>query len=193
MQVHFNHVLTTSGYEVLDVDSGKGEILTRYLAIRQISSANVMFAPILFLAFLIGGTWFTTPVNAQSNSLLCRDLKLQLASVSRTTSNANSKKYRQYENAIRKQQLQIGKAKRAARRNGCASTRKSRSNQCRRIASSLKKMQANLVSLKRTKAKLSPNSSNSRKRQSIIRRLENNGCYTGNDSYVDAPDWQDIF
>jgi len=46
-------------------------------------------------------------------------------------------------------------------------------------------MQTNLSSLKRTKARLSPNQGNkAAKRQRIIRRLENNGCYASNDTKV---------
>ncbi|MEM7067656.1 MAG: DUF2865 domain-containing protein [Pseudomonadota bacterium] len=135
---------------------------------------------LLALAFL---SFDMSPASAQSN--LCRNLKAQLASLNRTTTNRSSKKYRQYDNAIRKQQLQIGKAQRAARRNGCTGIGKRNNNQCRRISDALRKMNANLASLKRTRASLSSGSGgNSRKRQRIIRQLEVNGCAGQNNTRV---------
>ena len=122
---------------------------------------------------------------AQSNSDICRSLNARLASLGLSGNRGNSKKYRQYENAIRKQQLQIGKAKRAARRNGCIGLFKKRNNQCRRINDSLRKMEANLAQLKHTKARLSPNQGRiSRERQFVLREMENNGCYGGGQNRV---------
>ncbi|MEM9331191.1 MAG: DUF2865 domain-containing protein [Pseudomonadota bacterium] len=120
-----------------------------------------------------------TPAKAQSNSNLCLGLRAQLASLNRS-GGGDSRQYRKYDNAIRKQQLQIGKAKRAARRNGCTGLFKNRNNQCRRINDSMRKMQVNLESLKRTRARLSPSQGgNSRKRRQILRQLEVNGCNGG--------------
>ncbi|MEM9277194.1 MAG: DUF2865 domain-containing protein [Pseudomonadota bacterium] len=154
-------------------------MINKLLATGQGSGAGMLLAlPVFAVA---AGVFFASPekAHAQSNSNLCRSLNAQLASLNRP-SGGNSKKYRQYDNAIRKQQLQIGKAKRAARRNGCTGLLKNRNNQCRRINDSLNKMQANLASLKRTRASLSSNQTGtSRKRRQLLRQIEINGCNGG--------------
>lgn len=158
---------------------GKGAELKTLQSVK----AKAHFVPIGFGVLLFIATFSillksTSVSSAQSNSQVCLQLTAQLASLRNAIgANQNSKKFRQYDNAVRKQQQQIGKARRAARRNGCTGLFKKRNNQCRRITSSLKKMEANLASLKRTKASLAPNSgANTRKSQQIRRQLDINGC-----------------
>lgn len=129
-----------------------------------------------FLAFFSPGS--TTTADAQSNSNVCRQLNAQLANLSRG-GGGDSRRYRQYRNAVRKQQNQLNKATRAARRNGCAGTRKNRNARCQRITSTISQMQVNLADLRNTMLQYAPNGArNSRERQAINRRLERNGCYS---------------
>ena len=125
---------------------------------------------------------------AQSRAAQCRALNAQLASLSSGgSSGGNSKKYRQYDNAVRSQQIQITKTKRIAKRGRCTGLGlfNSKSAQCRRIISSLKKMEANLRSLKNTRAKFAPRQSgNARKRNKILRRMDQIGCNTSNSQQV---------
>ncbi|MGI9352846.1 MAG: DUF2865 domain-containing protein [Rhizobiaceae bacterium] len=153
-------------------------IVKKYSAARYTSEVKSQTAMPLLVA-LIAAFWLQLhDVRAQSNSEICRGLNARLASLSLSGNSGNSKKYRQYENAIRKQKLQIGKARRAARRNGCVGLFKKRNSQCRRINDSLRKMEVNLTQLKRTKAQLSPNQGRvSRERQLVLRDMEKNGCY----------------
>ena len=121
-----------------------------------------------------------TTANAQSNSSACRVLNSQLASLSSSSSSGgNSAQYRKYDSAARSQQLQITKTKKIARRGRCTGLGflNSKSSQCKRIVSSLKKMEANLRSLKKTRAKHAPRQAgNSRTRNKILRKLKQNRC-----------------
>ena len=126
------------------------------------------------------GMYISTPedANAQSRAQICRALNQQLASLgSGGSRSGNSAKYRQYSNAVRKQQVQINKTKRAARRSGCVGLLKNRNSQCRRITSSLKKMTANLRNLRRGQAQFAPSGlRNAGKRDRILRELGRNRC-----------------
>ncbi len=119
---------------------------------------------------------------AQSQSAQCRALNAQLASLSkRSSSGGNSAKYRQYDNAARSQQIQITKTKRIAKRGRCTGLGlfNSKSPQCRRIISSLKKMEKNLRNLKNTRAKFTPKQSgNANQRNKILSELKQNRCNT---------------
>lgn len=117
---------------------------------------------------------------AQTRAQICRSLNAQLASTSRGgSSGGNSAQYRKYDNAARSQQTQITKTKRIAKRGRCTGLGifNSKSAQCKRIISSLKKMEANLRGLKNSRAKYAPKQAGSaRKRNNILRRIEQNRC-----------------
>lgn len=116
---------------------------------------------------------------AQSRAAVCRSLNSQLSSLSSSGGGGNSAQYRKYNNAVRSQESQIKKTKRIAKRGRCTGLGflNSRSAQCKRVISSLKKMEANLRSLKKTRAKHAPRQANSsRKRQTILRRIKQNRC-----------------
>jgi len=121
-----------------------------------------------------------THADAQSRAQICRSLNAQLASLSRGGgSGGNSAKYRQFDNAARSQQTQITKTKRIAKRGRCTGLGifNSKSAQCRRIISSLKKMEANLRNLKNSRAKYAPRQAGStRKRNNILSRMKQNRC-----------------
>ena len=118
--------------------------------------------------------------DAQTRAQICRSLNAQLASLSRGgSSGGNSAQYRKYDNAARSQQSQITKTKRIAKRGRCTGLGifNSKSAQCRRIISSLKKMEANLRNLKNARAKNAPRQAgSSRKRNNILRRIKQNRC-----------------
>ena len=125
-----------------------------------------------------------TNAEAQSRAQICRTLNAQLASLSRGgSSGGNSSQYRKFDNAVRSQQVQIAKTKRIAKRGRCTGLGlfNSKSAQCRRIVSSLKKMEANLRGLKNARAKHAPRQAGSaRTRKNILRRMEQNRCRTNN-------------
>lgn len=118
--------------------------------------------------------------DAQTRTQICRSLNAQLASLSRGgASGGNSAQYRKYDNAARSQQTQITKTKRIAKRGRCTGLGlfNSKSAQCRRIVSSLKKMEANLRSLKNSRAKHAPRQTgSSSKRNNILRQIKRNRC-----------------
>ena len=120
-------------------------------------------------------------VEAQTRAQICRGLTNQLNSLGSTgVSGGNSKKYRQFDSAVRKQSNQISKAQRALRRNGCVGLLKNSRSQCRSINNSLKKMQANLASLKAQRSKYAPKrANNSGKRKRILASLRRNRCDAG--------------
>lgn len=121
---------------------------------------------------------------AQSRAQICRSLNSQLASLSRGgNSGGNSAEYRKYDNAARSQQTQITKTKRIAKRGRCTGfgVFNSKSAQCKRIISSLKKMEANLRGLKNSRDKNAPSQVGSaRQRNNILRRMEQNRCRENN-------------
>jgi len=131
----------------------------------------------LSIIFVISST---NKADAQSRAAICRSLNAQLASLSSgSSSGGNSAQYRKYDNAVRAQQSQISKTKKIAKRGRCTGLGlfNSKSAQCRRIVSSLKKMESNLRSLKRTRAKHAPRQAGSaRKRNQILRRIKQNRC-----------------
>ena len=124
----------------------------------------------------------TQEADAQSRSTICKRLNTQLASLSSGgSSGGNSSQYRKYDSAARSQQVQISKTKRIAKRGRCTGLGlfNSKSSQCRRIISSLKKMEANLRSLKNTRAKHAPRQSGgARARNKILRKIDQNRCRT---------------
>jgi len=128
----------------------------------------------------------TTQSNAQSRAQICRGLTNQLNSLgnSRATG-GNSKKYRQFTSAVRKQTNQINKANRALRRNGCVGIFKNSKSQCRAIGKSLKRMHANLSNLKKQRAAFAPKrSNNTNKRKRILASLRRNRCNNPNANEV---------
>ena len=124
--------------------------------------------------------------DAQTRTQICRSLNAQLASLSRGgSSGGNSAQYRKYDNAARSQQSQITKTKRIAKRGRCTGLGifNSKSAQCRRIISSLKKMEANLRNLKNARAKYAPRQAgSSRKRNNILREIKRNRCKASGNS-----------
>lgn len=124
----------------------------------------------------------TENADAQSRAQICRGLTKKLNAIGNTSvSGGNSKKYRQFDSAVRKQSNQISKAKRALKRNGCVGLLKNSRSQCRAINNSLKKMQANLASLKSQRAKFAPKrANNSAKRDRILASLRRNRCSSTN-------------
>lgn len=119
--------------------------------------------------------------DADAQSRVCRVLQAELSALNdnRTSSNRGSKEYRKYSDAIRKQQIEISKVNKVAKRNRCTSRGifKNRSAQCKRLVSSLSKMQANLSGLQRTREQFAPRQAGSSKqRRAILARLERQGC-----------------
>ena len=130
------------------------------------------------LAFGLVSFFDLPQANAQSRDQICQQLSVDLAALgnSRATG-GNRAKYRQYDVAVRKQGTQINRAKRALRRNGCVGVLRNTRSQCRSIADSLRRMEANLVSLKRERASFAPQQARtSGRRQQILAAMTRNGC-----------------
>ncbi len=115
---------------------------------------------------------------AQSNAQICRQLSSQLSSLSGGRAvGGNPRKYRQYENAIRKQGNQINRAKRALRRNGCVGALLRTHSTCRSINNSLNRMRDNLATLKTERLQFAPRqANNSGKRRRILAAMDQNRC-----------------
>ncbi len=143
---------------------------------RRLSIVTPML--VLFSVFVLFEA--ATQANAQSRAQICHGLTQQLNALSDSrASGGNSAKYRQFDAAVRNQTGQISKAKRAMRRSGCVGLFKNTKSQCRAINKSLKKMQANLSSLKRQRNKFAPKRANSsNKRRQILASLRRNRCDT---------------
>lgn len=140
----------------------------------------------VFAAFLSGVAglllvvfFMSAPASAQR--ALCRSLQAELAAVETGRGAGSSSRYKEYDRAVRQQEVQIRKTERAARRNGCHSRR---SNVCQRINSSLAAMVANLESLRRQRDRLAQRKATSRDRERIIRSMRNNGCLDDDRSTV---------
>lgn len=122
----------------------------------------------------------TQDAKAQSRVQICRSINAQLASLSSGRSGGgNSSQYRKFDNAIKKQRTQLGKTKRIAKRGRCTGfgVFNSKSSQCKRVISSIKKMEANLRSLGNQRAKFAPRQANtSSKRNQLLRDLKRNRC-----------------
>jgi hypothetical protein len=116
---------------------------------------------------------------AQSRAALCRSLNSQLASLSGSSGGGNPAQYRKFNNAANSQKAQIKKTKRIAKRGRCTGFGifNSRSAQCKRIVGSLKKMEANLRSLRSKAAQYAPKRTNTKsKRKTLLRRIKQNRC-----------------
>lgn len=112
---------------------------------------------------------------AQSNA--CIQLERRLASVSTGNSNRKSRKYQQYDRAVRDQSVQIRKTKRIALRNGCNVNLRVQFGRCGRYVSSLRKMRQNLAELKRVRSQLGSGGGNaSAERRAILRQMKRRNC-----------------
>lgn len=139
---------------------------------------------IYLIGMMIAFSWDAvnpTAALAQSQSEICRSLVTQLASLDlQPGAGGNPQKYRQYNNAIRKQQIQLNKAQRAVRRYRCVGILKNRNNRCRQITGTITQMQANLRQLEQVRAQFAPSGAqHSRKRSQLRQAMEYNGCYGG--------------
>ena len=118
---------------------------------------------------------------AHAQSARCDSLNAQLRQLSLPQpAGGNSRKYRQFNQAITKQRQQISKARRALRANGCVGIFRNAKRACRSINSSLKKMESNLQQLQRQRAQFAPRQANaSERRRQILIALRQNGCIAG--------------
>jgi len=115
--------------------------------------------------------------STQAQSRVCAQLEHQLASVSTGNGVRPSRKYRQYDRAVKEQKRQYTKTQRIAKRSGCRRDSGARSGRCGRLSTSLRRMRANLASLENTRNRLRPNAGNSSaQRRSIMRKLKRRGC-----------------
>jgi len=131
--------------------------------------------------FATSFTSFGAIGDAEAQSRACRVLQTQLAALdgNRGNSNRGSKEYRKYSDAIRKQQIEISKVSKIAKRNRCTSRGifRNRNAQCARLLGSMEKMQANLAGLQQTRERFAPSQAgNSRKKRTILARMERQGC-----------------
>ena len=112
---------------------------------------------------------------AQSNA--CVQLERRLTSVSTGNSARKSRKYQQYDRAVRDQTVQMRKTKRIALRNGCNVNSRVQFGRCGRYGSSLRKMRQNLAELKRVRSQLGSGRGNaSAERRAILRQMKRRNC-----------------
>ncbi|MCF6320638.1 MAG: DUF2865 domain-containing protein [Rhizobiaceae bacterium] len=125
---------------------------------------------------------FVAPATAQTNACLQLQNQLSSLSVGGNRRAAPSKRYRQYDQAVKNQKRQISKTQRMSLRNGCAVGifGKRNSSTCRRIKKSIDQMSANLADLERERRRLAPRQArtNNNQRNSIIRAMNRRGCFT---------------
>jgi len=124
---------------------------------------------------------FLTAFEAHAQSRSCRQLSVQLASLNTGSLGETSPQYREFDDAVRQQQIQLSKTRRIAERSGCLRRTLfglgKKSGRCGRILDGVKRMESNLAGLKRARAGFAPRQAgNSRDRQRIIRRMQNRGC-----------------
>lgn len=124
------------------------------------------------------GVLTLTPMDADAQSRLCRQLEAQLAS---TSAGGKSKQYLKYDRAVKTQRQQITKAKRNARRAGCKTDGFSlfgisrNNSQCGGLVSTINKMERNLEQLERRRARYDTGRSPAA-RARLLARIEANGC-----------------
>ncbi len=134
------------------------------------------------LAFL--GVLGTLPGYAQSAACINLQNQLSNANFSGNRRVAPNSRFRQYDQAVKDQRVQIEKTRRMARRNGCSGnvSRTRNTSTCGRIVTSLTNMRNNLASLEGERRRLAPknvNVSNNQQR-SIIRAMNRRGCFNKN-------------
>jgi len=128
-------------------------------------------AAVAFSIFLVA----TMAGEASAQSNVCRRLEAQLASLN-NGGGGNSTKFNQYNRAVQQQEYQLRKTVQASRRNGCSLF--TMSNTCRRINSSIDKMEANLDALREQRDRYAGGGGNSdRQRVAIRREMQRQGCY----------------
>lgn len=128
----------------------------------------------LLAAGLLIGAGVVFPTAAEAQSSACLSLQYQLDSLAEYAAPRPSRRYQQYDRAVRDQQVQIRKTERMAVLNGC---RFLASNACLRIDASLSDMYANLAALKRERNRAAPRArSSERERRQIIDAMQRRGC-----------------
>ena len=139
-----------------------------------------MLAGVFFSLLIIDGG--SSPAHAQSSA--CLRLQNQLSSISVGGNTRASPRFHKYDRAARNQRDQIAKTQRMARSRGCIGNifRLGRTSSCARIMGTLDQMTANLSGLERERRRLAPRNvgTSKKQRQSIIRAMNQNRCFTNN-------------
>lgn len=126
---------------------------------------------------------------AQTRAAICRSLSAQLASLPSGSSGGNAAEFRKYDQAVRQQAAQVKKTQSIARRSRCTGFGifNSKSAQCNRVMSTLRKMEANLQQLSRKRSQAAPSgANNNRIRQRIIKDMQRNRCSSKQTELRDA-------
>ncbi len=124
-----------------------------------------------------------TPSHASAQSAACLQLQNQLAAISTGGGRVvGSPRYRQYDDAVKEQRIQINRTEEMARRNGCLGGVLGRrwGGTCGRIFATLDQMNANLANLERERQRYAPRGvhSSESERDSIIRAMNRRGCFS---------------
>ncbi len=121
-------------------------------------------------------------VNAQSAQCLRLQNQLSALSMGGTAPRNTSKRYRQYDKAVKSQRAQIAKTQRMAQRSGCRrnSVFGRNASSCNRIFETLGQMNANLASLEQQRRRLAPQRSrrSNGNRNAIIRAMNQRRCFS---------------
>ncbi len=120
---------------------------------------------------------------ASAQNSICRQLGEQLASLqSGSNIQATDPRYREYDDAVRQQQVQLTKTSKIAQRSGCLKRGlfgllSKNNSRCGRILDGIDRMEINLERLKETRARFAPQQiGGSRERNRIIKRMQQRRC-----------------
>lgn len=123
------------------------------------------------LAFVLAVTGFSAPTDAIANTAECRALKSQLASLATT---GNPTQARRYEQALRRQLVELHKAELMSRSSRC---NRSNAAQCVELNITISQMRANVSSLRATRDRYTRQRGSASQR-SALRAKINAACNT---------------
>lgn len=112
------------------------------------------------------------PQPAEASSQLCGRLEAQLASLGRAAATGQALRY---DKAIRKQEIELGKARTQASNAGCDGLFGAWRGQCGSLRATLARMEGNLASLRQQRSEMG-GGDRSRERKRIMASLASNGC-----------------
>ena len=142
--------------------------------------ANSSIKPIRLLGALVLAMLVILPFSASdadAKSRTCLRLERQLASLSTGRRSSNPLKLLRYNSAIRRQKSQVKEANRQLRRGGCSKPSSRNVRSCKRLSTSLRKMNTNLKKLRIQRNKYaSKGGSSNRQRRRIKNALKANRC-----------------
>ncbi len=147
--------------------------------IRRIILLNIYNVFQVIASGLILTLLFVPPAHAQSNA--CRQLAARLSAVSVGNNADTSPQYREYDDAIRQQKIQLNKTMKIAKRSGCLRRTLfgfgKKSGRCGRILDGIERMEENLQYLQNTRNQYSSSGGNAaQQRNQILKEMQQRRC-----------------